>query len=198
MGRKFEDQLVEVPQADLHALGRLAAYAKGEVAVEIGAWTGHTTVVLASYFKRVFAVDHWLGSPHDATGEIVQDRGSEEVFRSFCANMGRYFLRSVFPLRGSSEQWAAVFPRSEASLIFVDANHDYEAVLADIKGWLPCLRPGGVMCGHDFGVFPGVEQAVQEVFKGDFCKIGNSVWVGGEMAQRIKHPGEPIKARRRL
>lgn len=56
-------------------------------------------------------------------------------------------------------------------MIFIDANHTYEAVKEDIAAWWPRLMPDGVMIGHDYRTknFPGVDQAVKEAF-GDRVK----------------------------
>ena len=51
----------------------------------------------------------------------------------------------------------------ELDLVYVDGDHRYEAVLADLKVWLPKLRAGGVMAGHDWS-FQAVKKALSEVF----------------------------------
>ena len=48
-------------------------------------------------------------------------------------------------------------------MVYVDGDHRYEAVLADFKGWLPKLRAGGVMAGHDWSM-AAVKKALAEVF----------------------------------
>ena len=48
--------------------------------------------------------------------------------------------------------------------IYVDGDHSYEAVLADLLAWYPKLKKFGVMCGDDYG-HPsglGVIKAVNE------------------------------------
>ena len=46
----------------------------------------------------------------------------------------------------------------------IDGDHAYERVLADIDVYLPLIRPGGVLAGHDYGdEYPGVAQAVDEL-----------------------------------
>jgi hypothetical protein len=51
----------------------------------------------------------------------------------------------------------------------LDACHTYEAVLADLNAYLPKLKKGGIMAGHDFLAKDyGVEKAVYE-----FCKQKN-------------------------
>lgn len=51
---------------------------------------------------------------------------------------------------------------------YIDGNHRKAECQADIEGWLPMIRPGGKMLGHDY--IPscmGVMEAVNEVFE---CK----------------------------
>jgi hypothetical protein len=49
--------------------------------------------------------------------------------------------------------------------LFIDANHTYEFVRNDIQMWLPKMKPGSVMAGHDYNMsHPGVIQAVNEMF----------------------------------
>lgn len=52
--------------------------------------------------------------------------------------------------------------------VFVDAEHGYESVVADSRAWLPKLRTGGYLFGHDYGHprFPGVKQAFDELLPG--------------------------------
>eukprot|EP00415_Alexandrium_ostenfeldii_P000839 UN0839 len=46
-------------------------------------------------------------------------------------------------------------------LVFLDARHDYQAVVEDMDAWRPKLRPGGILAGHDFSwMFPPVAMAV--------------------------------------
>mmetsp|Transcript_24838 Transcript_24838/g.38990 ORF Transcript_24838/g.38990 Transcript_24838/m.38990 type:complete len:107 (+) Transcript_24838:47-367(+) len=48
-----------------------------------------------------------------------------------------------------------------ADLIFIDGNHDYDDVRADIRNFFPLLSPRGIMFGDDFG-WAGVKKAVYE------------------------------------
>ena len=54
-------------------------------------------------------------------------------------------------------------------LLFVDGDHSYPGVKADIAGWTPKIVPGGVICFHDFKTTPaevkrhaGIKRAVLE------------------------------------
>jgi len=51
-------------------------------------------------------------------------------------------------------------------LVYVDASHDEESVLADIRAWHAKLAPGGILCGDDWQHAPvqcAVTQAAGEL-----------------------------------
>lgn len=49
--------------------------------------------------------------------------------------------------------------------VFIDADHSYEGAKADITHWLPKVRKGGWIGGHDYNQkWPGVIRAVDEAF----------------------------------
>jgi len=35
-------------------------------------------------------------------------------------------------------------------LVFIDADHQFKSVIEDIEAWLPKVRTGGIICGHDY------------------------------------------------
>lgn len=50
--------------------------------------------------------------------------------------------------------------------VFIDGTHTYQAVKEDIANWLPKVKTGGLICGHDYcEVFDngGVVKAVREL-----------------------------------
>jgi predicted O-methyltransferase YrrM len=51
--------------------------------------------------------------------------------------------------------------------VFIDADHSYEAVKQDIQNWLPKIRVGGILAGHDYNsTFQEVMKAVNELLHG--------------------------------
>jgi hypothetical protein len=86
-------------------------------------------------------------------------------------------------------------------LVFIDADHSYEGVKADIEAWLPKVKVGGWIGGHDYKSprFPGVERAVHERF--DQVEHGaNSTWfwrmIGwqkGENRLAVRWPAEAVR-----
>jgi len=59
--------------------------------------------------------------------------------------------------------------RGRVHMLFVDGDHSYEGVKADIAGWTPKIAPGGVVAFHDFKTEPrvarkhaGIKKAILE------------------------------------
>jgi cephalosporin hydroxylase len=51
----------------------------------------------------------------------------------------------------------------EVDFVFLDDHHEYESVSAEILAWLPRLKSGGIIAGHDINDhYPGVERAVRD------------------------------------
>ena len=59
---------------------------------------------------------------------------------------------------------------------FIDASHEYEDVKADLLAWLPKVKDGGILAGHDYDVaWQGVIKAVDEVIgKENITTVGSS------------------------
>ena len=130
-------------------------------AVEIGSYSGEGTVVIAKHFKEVMAVDPWLN------GYDINDRASQQcpmkfVFEAFQERTTP--LGNVLYSRGKSLDALQFFKDGELDLVYIDGDHRYEGVLADLNGWRPKLRAGGIMAGHDWS-FKAVQKALVEVFK---------------------------------
>lgn len=85
-------------------------------------------------------------------------------------------LQSV-PLRMGTVEAAERLPGegfAGCDFVFVDADHSYEGVLADLRAWWPLVRVGGAIAGHDHTRdWPGVEKACREFFgEGGYEVVG--------------------------
>ncbi len=165
------------PLADDEAIVSLAKqclFHGDPVAVEVGAWTGSTTVLLADLGFRTFAVDHWKGSEGDSLQPIAAKNGQAKVLSTFCENMGNRLLRTVFPWIGDALLIASVWPRDvKIAFLLIDADHRYEAALSHITAWSRLVAPGGIIAIHDYGVFEGVTRAIEET--GPFTEAGECI-----------------------
>ena len=182
----FDPLGLDTPPEDLGALQRLVRLASmfGFCSVvEVGSWVGRTALAMLKtegVHARIYCVDTFQGTKNDKTGviaEVVQrNRGQDEVFRTFCHNIGNHLHTNITPCVGPSQLWAEVW-RGEVDMVFIDADHSAAAVKADIQAWMRHVRPGGIICGHDYNVdgFPGVKQAVDELL-GSKVNVDHTVW----------------------
>lgn len=131
--------------------------------VEVGVYSGASCAFLAQQLVyrgtrfELYAVDHWTELKPDSTETLWQDF----VDRIEQAKLGPY----IAAFKGKSVEIATQFDDASMDFVFIDANHPYEDVKADIEAWLPKVRIGGMLAGHDV-LEPtcGVKQAVDEKF----------------------------------
>jgi hypothetical protein len=59
-----------------------------------------------------------------------------------------------------------MFQDKSLDFVYIDAAHDYENVKKDILAWLPKVKNGGYIAGHDYRYDPniGVYEAVNDIF----------------------------------
>lgn len=136
--------------------------------IEVGVWHGRTTKVLAEATGGVvFAVDTWEGVPGDSDQQERYYRAARDSWSVFLRNLGPEIATGkVVPIKSDSVKAAARLLNDHGptfDYIFIDADHRYEAVRADIEAYLPLLAPGGLFAGHDYH-WPGVKRAVDEAF----------------------------------
>ncbi len=121
--------------------------------VEIGAWHGATTAVLAEKTRRlVYAVDPYK----DATGDKEDMQMMHERIRD---------LKNVKHIRLSSGEAVKVLGHERFSLIFVDAIHDYLNTWFDFRAWGALVVKEGMIAFHDVDDFPGANLACRRILK---------------------------------
>jgi hypothetical protein len=72
-----------------------------------------------------------------------------------------------------------IYKDKTIDFIFIDANHDYDNVKKDIEAWLPKVKIGGIIAGHDYIMcsWPGVVNAVNDFFVGKNILTSGKCWI---------------------
>jgi hypothetical protein len=153
------------------------------VIMEIGSWKGRSTHALASATPGIlFFIEHFHGSK-DSGGEsyheVASEQGVDAIRKTLLANLDCFIQRGSALLieMTSAEAATTLAPISRhrpADMIFIDADHSYEAVKDDILNWRPHLRRGGLLCGHDCD-WQSVRQALDETLPG-WQRGPGSIW----------------------
>jgi predicted O-methyltransferase YrrM len=153
---------------------------KSRWVVEIGSLRGRSARAMAdnmSNLSVLFCVDPFQGSEEHG-GAFA---GTDNLYRTFCANLADHIERQrVCPVHLPSLEAARIFRllgRHDLDMVFIDASHDYASVTADIRAWLPLLKPGGLLSGHDHG-HPPIERAVRDLLGPGLPGLvpGGSIW----------------------
>jgi predicted O-methyltransferase YrrM len=138
------------------------------VMVEVGSYAGESSALFAAAVKELICVDPW-----DQLPGMLYAKEAEEWFNRLTAP----FL-NVVKLKGFSEDVSRFFRPCIFDLVYIDANHDYDHVRADMLAWMPAIKAGGYIAGHDYyTTFPGVIQAVKELFGGPDKVYKDGSWV---------------------
>lgn len=136
---------------------------------------------------RHICIDLWDESFYarrpDKMPRLRKRFGNLTLLQMFESNMRAY---PHVTMRMDSVPAAREFADGTVDMIFIDSDHSYEHVRDELKVWLPKMKPGAVMHGHDYwDEEPGVIKAVNEVFK----VVDNPtrcLWVAATAPENIK------------
>jgi hypothetical protein len=136
------------------------------IVADVGTWKGRSAVAFAEAGATVVAVDAFSGV------EGTLGAFNEETLTEFEQNVSGL---PITALRADTVAGAARFTDGFFQIVFIDADHSYDAVRRDIHAWAPKVAFPGVLCGHDFGAWDSVTRGVKELF-GDHVFRWESVW----------------------
>jgi predicted O-methyltransferase YrrM len=146
-----------------------------DLVVEFGAWCGRSSVALATA-HQVLSVDTWRGSPEHA--EILA--GGLDPWDEWAKNTADYaniapFEVDLGDVDGVDDLVGVVTDEGRADMVFIDAAHDEASVRRDIITARRLLRPGGLLCGHDYSEsWPGVKRAVDALVPDR--EVNETIW----------------------
>lgn len=159
----------------------LNATPEGGVFVELGCYKGKSTSFIGVEIQKqkrdinFFVFDSFEGATNS------NDANEVKAYNGI-KNIEQTYLESIAPIgnkiqtiKSLSHEAAEYFEDGSVDCLFIDAGHSYEAVKKDIDCWLPKMKPNGIMAGHDYTAWIGVNQAVQEKF-GTPHKVENDCW----------------------
>lgn len=118
---------------------------------DIGCWTGASTSLFLSLANdldgSVVSVDWFNGSE----GTNLEFAGKYFNIRKIYDDYLKLFPHydRITTINASSEEASKQFPDNHFDVVFLDADHRYENVKKDILLWLPKIKNGGILCGHD-------------------------------------------------
>ena len=165
---------------------------------EFGSFIGGSALAMLPQIVEanghLYCVDHFLGNPEDEATAHPRPM----ILAAFLHRIDPYRDR-VTVIVGEVDV-VRNFPVAFADLVFIDASHGYDDVSRDILIALHLLKPGGIICGHDYikhlddcdlelvkkyastpsgghgGVGYGVIKAVNDIFGKPNHEPGTAIW----------------------
>jgi len=149
------------------------------VGVEIGisGAAGSVALLLRLPKLKLYCIDPWRyieNAPFEAgLAQEIQDNG----YNISVAKLAPFEERAIV-LRKESDDAVNDVP-AEIDFVHIDGNHEYEQVMKDINNYMPKIKKGGILSGHDWILRPGVMQAVKELFEESRINLGDDFlwWV---------------------
>jgi hypothetical protein len=147
---------------DINDLCLIVPY--GSIGIEVGCFTGESSelFIKSRKFQKLICVDPWWDG-------YYKNHNMREVEASFDERMTPYNGK-VVKIKSSSDVMSLPMADNKANFIYIDGNHGYDHVKADIINGLRILKESGseqlkILAGHDykFAKSPGVEKAVKEI-----------------------------------
>ena len=150
----------------------------GAKLVEVGSWKGRSAsfmaveIINSNKNIKFDCVDTWKGSIEHTDYDVITE---EKLYDVFLSNI-EPVKHVINPIKMTSIDASKLYDDNSLDFVFIDANHEYEDVKKDIESWLPKIKSGGYIGGHDYNAnsFPGVIKAVNDLFNDRFTLIGGS------------------------
>lgn len=120
------------------------------IGAEIGVYRGgFSTYILKHWEGTLHLVDPWVYQPGKRDMLNTVDAPSNYELTLRCMEDHIAAGRAVVH-RGFSVEVAKHWEHGPLDWVYIDALHDYQSCLDDMRAWAPLIRPGGALCGHDY------------------------------------------------
>jgi predicted O-methyltransferase YrrM len=130
---------------------------EGAQIVEVGVLIGALSraILQARADVRLAMVDNWLPMELQPAAYIAtnddhakHDRARAELHYGEARKVAERYRERARICRGDSVDVARSF--ASVDLVFLDADHSFEGVTADLAAWEATVKPGGWIGGHDY------------------------------------------------
>ncbi|PJE65251.1 hypothetical protein COU91_02735 [Candidatus Saccharibacteria bacterium CG10_big_fil_rev_8_21_14_0_10_47_8] len=129
---------------DLAGLFAELGFIKGaEIGVEQGVYA--KTLCQANPKMTLYCIDPWKAYP-DYREHISQPK-LDGFFKETKARLVPYKHKII---RDFSDNACKQFKDESLDFVYIDGNHEFFYVANDIVKWMPKVRKGGIIAGHDF------------------------------------------------
>ena len=116
--------------------------------IEIGSYIGESTMIFADRFKEVVSVDPYIND-YDLEDAACSFAPFDKVYEQFVRNT--LSIPNVKSIRETSQNAFSILKDQQWDMVYIDGLHTLEGVSYDIAHYKTIIKPGGFVCGHDYG-----------------------------------------------
>eukprot|EP00397_Hematodinium_sp_SG-2012_P044228 GEMP01049347.1.p1 GENE.GEMP01049347.1~~GEMP01049347.1.p1 ORF type:complete len:348 (+),score=70.00 GEMP01049347.1:279-1322(+) len=144
--------------------------------VEVGVFVGHLSKFILDDPEipnvKLTGIDPYIGIDGSYPGNFSQEMQPDDPYIIAQALYNEYPGRAQLAPTTSAEV-ASLYPNNSVDIVFLDGCHLYHCIKEDLELWLPKVKPGGIIAGHDFSPqWPGVVLAVHEARRNRAVTLG--------------------------
>jgi hypothetical protein len=140
-------------------------FPEGSHFVEVGVWKGTSAA-----YMGVEIINSGKKIKFDCIDPFIPVGDEMPEFKITHEDLKNTFINNMKPLEGyynlitiGSPECTKVYNDKSIDFVFIDGDHSYNAVIKDIEAWLPKMKSGSILAGHDYG-FPEVKKACHDIF----------------------------------
>ena len=141
---------------------------------EVGVHCGKNAYRIYKVCKpsHLYLIDPWdktiEDSNHTQNVVLEEQQMNEETARMYFGDKKNVSIQKKFSVEASES-----FEDEELDFVYIDADHSYEAVLADLRCWSKKVKKYGFLGGHDYDNRGGWIQKALELFlkENNNCKL---------------------------
>lgn len=144
----------------------------GSTGAEVGVWKGDLSARLLERCSHLHLVDPWAFQPQHADSwyggaEAVSQSDMDAIHRGVMDRFADEIATGRVAIHRLPSTEAARYVQDwSLDWVYIDGDHTYGGVVADLAAWVPKVRPGGLVMGDDYqsdGWWgDGVTRAVEE------------------------------------
>lgn len=162
-----------MPEKRWRAIARRLPKDRTIIGAEVGVYKGKNARNLLNLMPNLtlFLVDRWteyseaeIKADEASTMGIIKQDSWDKIYNKVLKLQRRQGKDKVIIIQDESTKASKMFSRGTFDFVFIDAGHSYKSVKNDIEAWLPKLRFGGWIGGHDCNR-PGVKIAIEFIFQ---------------------------------
>lgn len=133
-------------------LGRMP---KGGICVEVGVWRGEFSRMILNQVKpdRLILIDPWknFDTREDAFDGQTKDQEFEAIYASVRDKYAPEIAAGQVEIRrGLSQPVLSAMAPGSLSFVYLDGDHSYDGVTADLAATFPLMKQGGIIMLDDY------------------------------------------------